>query len=672
MRRSTRVALFLSLFLLATCGSKEPPPSIDRAKAWEDLGLERTEADFDRSLRALKTMPVDPTPVVGADYHPTFPELLPFDPFEWETAEPTDIVADPRAVKGGRLVLGTGEWPPTIRTDGPASRLSLLSTIHGLIYETLLGWDATGEKFVPGLARYWRILPDKMTYRFRIDERARWADGTEVTADDVVASIESHYKNPDRKDPSVYRYWQERVEYAKVLDKYTVEVKATEPIWRTMITISQNFIHPAAYIRMDGETYLAEWNWKLPPGSGPYSLDSTDIRKGRSITVRRREDWWAGDFPENRYTCNFDEIQWQIVRDDELLYQKVLAGEIDMTQIGIAQRWVEELDRAKPIKRGYIQKRKVYNLVPEGFGGYCMNMRRPPFDSRNVRLAFTHLLNREKLFAKFFFYEYEYVDSYFPYQDYARKDAERIHYNPAKARELLAADGWTRRDDEGYLANAKGERFPTLTIEFDGSGTRQRIHEVYRTDLWNEAGIRLELKVLDYASQLKKVWEYQFDLVRWSWTAGLFPGPEQNWHSVYADRPQSNNLSGFKDPEADRIMEAYKYEFDPAKRNEMLRRLDAIFFDAHPYALGWLGPYFRFIYWDKFGHPPEYVSRYARDFNSVLWLWWYDEDRAKQTAANRERGVLNHEGPLGQYDDVEHRYWLTHRLSMPDGEETPR
>ncbi len=666
MNRSALVML-LSLIILAGCAEDEPLPSYDHEKAWADLGLEGTQDEFDAAVGTLATMIVDPPPNVGKDYHPTFPELLPFDPSQWQTGEATDIVADSRAKKGGRLVLGTSSWPPTIRTDGPASRLSLLSTIHGLIYETLIGWDATSERYVSGLAKYWQVGSDKMTYRFRIDERARWSDGREVTSDDVVATFVNHYMNPDRKDPSVYRYWQERVEYAKVLDKYTVEVKAKEPIWRTMITIGQNFIYPAAYIRMDGETYLKEWNWRLPPGSGPYTLSSSDIRKGRSITIRRRKDWWAKDLPENRYTCNFDEIQWQIVRDDELLYQKVLAGEIDMTQIGIAQRWVEELDRAKPVSMGWIQKRKIYNLVPEGFGGYCMNMRRAPFSSRNVRLAFTHLLNREKLFAKFFFYEYEFIDSYFPYQEYARPEAKRIHYNPVKARELLARDGWKTRDADGFLVNAKGERFPTLTVEFDGSGTAQRIHDLYRSDLWNEAGIRLELKVIDYASQLKKVWEYQFDLVRWSWTAGLFPSPERNWHSVYADRPQSNNLSGFKDAEADRIMEAYKYEFDPAKRNRMLQQLDAIFFDAHPYALGWIGPYFRFIYADKFGHPPEYLSRYSRDFNSVLWLWWYDQEQAERTARNRVQNKKNHDQPLGQSDAVEHRYWLSNRLSMDDG-----
>ncbi len=70
---------------------------------------------------------------------------------------------------------------------------------------------------------------------------------------------------------------------------------------------------------------------------------------------------------------------------------------------------------------------------------------------------------------------------------------------------------------------------------------------------------------------------------------------------------------------------------------------------------------------DKFGHPPEYLSRYSRGFNSVLWTWWYDEERSARTMANEKAGRANHDKPLGQYDEVEHRYWLSNRLSMDDG-----
>ncbi|MFV1959229.1 MAG: ABC transporter substrate-binding protein, partial [Planctomycetota bacterium] len=663
------VLLAASVLALGACGRDAGGPSADRAKTFEALGLDegRTPADLDRALGALARVPVDPPPRVGEDYHPASPPPPPFDRGAWETNPPPASVPDPPAKKGGRIVLATSSWPPTLRTEGPNSRLSFLSNLQAMIYESLLGYDALRQEFVPGLARYWQIDDDKVTFRFRMDPEARFADGREVTADDVVATLE-HLRNPDRKDPLVQRYFDEIVDSVRMLDKWTVEIKVKKPRWRNLLAISGISVYPAAYIRMDGATYLEDWNWKLPPGTGPYEIRSDGIKKGRSITLHRRDDYWAKDRPENRGAYNFDEIEWQVVRDQELMYQKLLAGELDMYTVGRAQRWMTELDRERVVRMGWVQKRKIYSQTPDGFGGFCYNLRQPPFDSRNVRLAFAHLFNREKLFAKFFFYQYEYTDSYFPGQAWARPNHRRIRFDPVAARKLLAADGWTRRDAQGYLVNEKGERFPVLTLEFADQGW-QRIADVVRHDLWEEAGIKMLLKLLDNASLLKKVWDYQFQLVYWNWTAGIFPRPEGMFHSKYADPKQTNNLNGFKNAEADRIMEAYELEFDPKKRLKMLQRLDEIFFDAHLYALGWYAPFWRIVYWDKFGHPPEYVGRMTRTYINVMAYWWYDPGRAERTARNMAKGLPNYPDsrfPPHQEAEVEPRWWMTHDLPMRD------
>jgi len=205
-----------------------------------------------------------------------------------------------------------------------------------------------------------------------------------------------------------------------------------------------------------------------------------------------------------------------------------------------------------------------------------------------------------------------------------------------------------------------------LTLEF-GAKSFQRIFDVVRHDLWNEAGIKMELKVLDYASLLKKVWDYKFQLVFWSWTASLFPEPIQQFHSKYADPKQTNNLNGFKNAEADKLMVDYQTEFDAQKRLKMLQRLDTILFDSHIYALGWYAPFWRIIYWDKFGHPPEYVARSTRDWINVMAYWWYDPERARKTAQNMSRGLPNYPDSKfkpHQAAEVEPRYWLKHDLPM--------
>lgn len=661
------ILLFAALLALCACDAKKNMPDYDKAAAWKTLGLEATEEAFDKSLDVLDSVVLDTPPEWGKDYNPEFPPDLPFNLEEWLTNAPGPSVAVPDAPKGGVLRLSISSYPPTIRTEGPNSRLATLSTIHGLIYESLMGYDSTIGDYVPGLASHWQVDDDRQTFRFRINPKARWADGRSVTADDVAATF-AHYMNPDRKDPSVSQYYEELIESVKILDRLTVEVRSKEPRWQSLLTISGSNIYPAAYIRMDGETYVNEWNWRLPPGSGPYELKTEDIIKGHSITVRRRKNYWDEDNPNFQGVYNFDSIRWDVIRDDELEYQKFLAGELDLSWVSKAQRWVDELDRETTIQMGWVQKRKIYNQSPNGFGGYCFNMREAPFDKLNTRKAFAHLFNREKLFEKFFFYQYEYTDSYYPGQPWSRPNAERVRYDPTEARRLLALDGWSGRDDEGFLINEKGERFPTIPLEF-ASPSFQRIHAVVKDDLWQQAGIKMELDLTDYPSLLKKVWEYKYKITYWGWTASLFPEPIQNWHSKFADQPQTNNLNGFKNAEADKLMEDYQTEFDGKKRVKMLQRLDELLFEAQPYALGWSAPYFRIIYWDKFGHPPEYGSRFGSDINNIIAYWWYDDARERRTLANKTTNTPNYPGkPLNQYDEPEQTWWNEHDLPMKEVE----
>jgi microcin C transport system substrate-binding protein len=646
-----------------------------RRQIWSELGMKGTETDFDAGMAGLPGVEIDPPPEIGKHYQPEFPPDVPFNPDEWITGSPGPSIADPGAVRGGTLRYAISSFPPTIRTDGPNSSLSTLSDIHALIYERLLGYDSAAGEYIPGLATHWQVSEDHRVFRYRLNPRARWADGRPVTADDVAASIQ-HLQNPDRQMPATNQFWNSLIQSVHVIDRFTVEIRVEEALWRNRLTISSGLpIYPAAYIRMDGETYLNEWNWKLPPGSGPYELREEDIRQGRSITLRRRDDYWNEDDPSMRGVYNFDAIRMDVVRDTELIYQKFLAGELDVNIINTGQRWVEELDDETAVRMGWIQKRRIWNRRPVGYGGYCFNMRNPPFDSRNVRLAFAHLFNRRELFSKYFYYQYEYMDSYYPGQDWARPDAEPVRFNPNEARRLLREDGWERDEKSGRLVRAEdGTPFPGLTLELaDSNASSIRIHNLYKDTLWREAGIELEIQQIDSASLSKKVWEQQFQLVYWFWTASLYPNPKFGFHSQYAYQKQSSNLAGIQIPEVDQLVMDYQYEFDAAKRKKMLQRIDELVFNEHPYALAWYTPSFRIVYWDKFGHPPEYASRYGAYLNNVVAYWWFDPAKARRTAENQAAGKPNYPGkPLNQYDDIEQDWWMHHDLPMKEEREKNR
>lgn len=541
----------------------------------------------------------------------------------WQTNDDYEPVGDPNAKKGGMLRDWWTSYPPTLRTEGPNSNLTQLSQVHGYLYESLVQLHSTTLEFMPALAKEWAISEDKRTFWFRIDPRARWADGDPVTAHDVVATWE-HLVDPEIKDPFANWNYSHYFEKPVALDDTTVRVHTKELNWRLFLYFGGMSIYKASEVSIPGEAYLEKYQWKLLTGTGPYYLNEDDLKKENSLTLTRRDDYWAANERWNTGMNNFDKIRWIVILDQELAFEKFKKGELDFYVVGKAQRWHEECDFDK-IRMGWIQKRKIYNQRPIGYSGFVFNMRKAPFDDIRVRKAFSYLFNRAKLMEKLFFNEYEYIDSYYPGREWGNPNNEIIRYDPEKAAALLAEAGYSKRNEDGWLVGPDGRIFE-ITLEY-GAEAWTRIHTVIKEDYEN-AGIKFNLKLLDWRTLLKKVEERNFTIHFQSWGAIIFPNPESSWGSHLADQKHNNNIPGFKSRKVDRLCKAYNEEFDRKRQVQIIRAIDGIIFEKHPYALGWYGPHIRILYWNKFGHPASYFSRVGSS-TSIHSMWWFDPDKER-------------------------------------------
>ena len=571
----------------------------------------------------------DDAPKYAEPAHDKFPELLPFNESEWTTMADYPLMGDPAALrveKERSLRIAWQSYPPTLRTDGPNSNLVQTRQIHALMYETMVGIHSQTEDFIPSLATHWKIETDDakkvQTFTFRLNPKARWADGSELTSMDVYYSF-WHRVQEDRKAPTNVMTFGEGFEQPEILDKYTIRVTTKKLNWRLFLYFGGMMIYPAKYIHIPGEKYLEDYNWTFMPGSGPYMMKQEDLKKGTSLTITRRHDWWAEDERWAKHTYNFEKIKYIVVRDREMQYQKFKAGDLDFYVVGKAQRWAEEIPTEKKIKNGWIQRRKIHNQAPEGFAGFCFNMRKPPFNDKRVRMAFTYLFNREALMEKLFFNEYEYTNSHFPGRDWGAGDEnEQAEYDPDFAQELLAEAGYKTRNADGYLVGSDGKVLEvTLRYGFQGW---ERIWLVVKK-YYEDAGIKFNLELIDYATLLKQISDRQFKITFQSWGALLFPNPETSWRSSLADQKANNNIPGFKNARVDELCELYNVEFDRKKQKEITREIDRIVFNEYPYALGWYASSNRILYWDRFGHPSYYFPRIEQTpSTAVIATWWFD------------------------------------------------
>ncbi len=539
---------------------------------------------------------------------------------EWVTNSDFPVVGDSHAKQGGELRYAVTSYPSTFRIHGPGASTYLHSLMGGLVYQRLLGIHSNTLEFIPDLADAWEIQEDNKTFLFRLNPKARWEDGEPVTPEDVVFSWEL-ITDPNTKDPYSAELFGKRFEKPEVVDEQTVKFVAKTLHWNNFLFCATSLpIVPAHTYR--GKDYIKTFNWKLPNGSGPYKL--WKFRKGNNIIFTRRDDFWAKDEHGYEGVYNFDRIKFVVVRDQNLLFEKFKKGELDFYLVNIAREWKQDTNFDK-VEKGWIQKRKIYSLNPNGVQGIAINMRRPPLDDVRVRKALAHLYNREIFMEKLFFNEYQNMYSYYPGSIYENPDNERIKYAPEKAQQLLTEAGWKERNDHGILVK-DGNTF-TLTLLYSSKSSERHL-TIFQNDL-KKAGIELKLQLLDWTARIKLIDERNFDLVSMAWTGLLFPNPESSFHSNLADINQTNNITGLKNPEVDAILDKYPEMFDLKDRIAAIQKLDALIYQEHPYILDWYGPFNRVLYWNKFGMPESYFTKIG-DYNDILSLWWFDEE--KETA----------------------------------------
>ena len=108
----------------------------------------------------------------------------------WKTNKSVNITGDSNAIKGDTIRFKASDvFPNNFRTIGKDSRSQFSGQLEEMIYEYLLKFDTETFKMEPALATHWKMLNDSLTYKFRINPNAKFSDGNQVTAIDVVESF---------------------------------------------------------------------------------------------------------------------------------------------------------------------------------------------------------------------------------------------------------------------------------------------------------------------------------------------------------------------------------------------------------------------------------------------------------------------------------------------------
>ena len=560
---------------------------------------------------------------------------------DWQ--DTPDPIASVHARKGGTIRFNGGNPPKSF--NGYTDNNTYTRMTFSMMYETLLGTDSETLEFCPSLARRWAVSDDGREFTFVIDERAKWSDGVKVTADDVKWTFDQ-VMDP-MNDTGAWKVLLGVFESPEIIDEATIKFrkKGDSPKdWRDILNCGTFYVMPKH--AFEGQEFNKIDLVGAPVG-GPYMIKRTAEQV--ETEFRRVETWWRKDFPSCKYVCNFDRIVVRYYADNENAFEALKKRAIDVYPVYTARIMNNETHGEK-FDKNWILKRRVANHKPVGFQGFAMNMRHWPFDDRRVRLAMAKLIDRETMNRTMMFNEYFLQSSYFnDLYDAANPCPNALWlYDFEGAEKLLAEAGFAKNPKTGKLEkDGRAFKFTFLSR----SPTEAKFLSLFDAAL-RRLGIEMDIKNKDFAAWMRDMDEFNFDMTWQSWGSGIFKNPETQWLSSEADRKGSNNTTGFKSAEVDRLIAEEKSTTTMAERAEYYKKMDALIAEEIPYAFLWNVKDTRLLYWNKFGMPDTVLSRYS-DEECIFSYWWYDEDKARELdAAIKNRTCLPSVPERVEFDEI--------------------
>lgn len=464
----------------------------------------------------------------------------------------------------GSIVIVSGQFPsqpiPTI-TRGSAD-----NDIADLLFLKLarLGPTLTtaGERdFVPQLARRWERR-DSLTLVFELDPRARWHDGTPVTARDVAWSFRR------AKDASIapanataLRWVQEvtadgeRRVVVRFAKRYPTQF--FDVIWQLPI-LPAHLLDTLPGAQLGASAYA-----RMPIGNGPYRF----VRSlpGQLVELAAVPGHFLG-------SPRIDRVMYRSSADGDARINLLLSGEGDA---------LEQLALRSQQERftGNAEFRLV--PVPSFQIGYLLFNQRDPAD-RNAphpiladsvtRRALVLALDRATIVASLFGPTAVVPEGPASMSLWVRTPpSASAQGDTARAAALLASAGWVDHDRDGI--RDRDGRPLTLSVIFPGTSPSRRLAAQLAQDQWRRVGVQVELSPLEFPAYIERRNTRNFDI---DLTVSIQdPNPAgltQSWSCT-----GGNNIGSYCDPVVDSLLTRAEAAMDGGRVlwQAALRRIDA-------------------------------------------------------------------------------------------------
>ncbi|MGI6368706.1 MAG: peptide ABC transporter substrate-binding protein [Anaerolineae bacterium] len=464
-------------------------------------------------------------------------------------------------VQGGGTLRLWGSLPPTLDPAMVQDTTSSFYVTH--LFSGLVRLTADLE-IVPDLASEWSLENDGLTYVFRLNPEATFADGSPLTAEHVRRSWERAC-SPALDSPVALAYLQDIVgagEYARgQADRIVgLEVRDAHTLAVTIDSYKSYFLakltYPTALVVDVDQAEADPDGWMLDPNvSGPFQLQSVT----QSQIVFSRNPRYHGSPPQLERV--------EIVLDGGLPITMYENDRLDIVDV-----WADELDR---VTDPYNPLHTELHVASELSVDYlAMDVTRPPFDDPLVRQAIFFAIDREKLASLVLNNTALPARGIVPpalVQAEADAAAALMVYDPDKARRLLQE---SRYSQPGAM--------PEVVLSISGtSGYLPEETEAVLAMLEENLGLVVTVEQIDWPDFLQDLNSRRYAFYASGWMAD-YPD-QQNFLDLlfHSDSPQ--NHVGYSNAEVDRLLEQARVELNAVERARLYGQAELLILQDAPW-----------------------------------------------------------------------------------------
>ena len=491
----------------------------------------------------------------------------------------------------GPCCVGVDDVSPFLTSQGDANFAHLIFE-HLVTYSVIPNTVSTNPfsgsygPLAPELADSWQVSSDQLTWTFHLHPGVKWQDGTAFSSADVKFSFETCL-NPKvgvcyaasamstiKGAADVIAGKTTDLSGVQAPDANTITITTTQPNALLPYNVMDLFIVQKASVGAIPIDQLAKSPyWSTPGqvvGTGPFKV--TGYVQGQSMTLSAFADYWRGK-------PLLDTIIRREFKDATTANLAFDRGEVDYTYLTGDQIQRESTNKNATILPG-----------PSGVDlSLVLNpLKNKDFTDVRVRQAFLYAIDRKSILTNIYHVQTPPLNCLYPNPALNPPDVTVIGYNPAMAKQLLAAAGvdpskWGTIVFDTYYQDAQSLQVMTAIQSYLAA-----------------VGITVQIQQMDSASWVKRYYTDGASVLSLSGGDGGLASNgfgSGTLNSAAAFPKGGNGWTGYSysNPDLDKLLNTLVTEFDPAQQTATLQAICKLDSEQQPYMNLWSTTRYWFI-----------------------------------------------------------------------------